>query len=239
MEKLVFDGKEKQLFKTDDPQVLLLKYKDDTTAFDGIKRAVFAGKGELNCKISALIFKALEQEGIPTHYLGPAGEDSQLCRKCRIIPLYVIVRNYITGSTADLLGLEYGFKPRNVVYELRYDNIGLSKPLINDHHAVALKLVTYQELETIYDIVGRANKVLVTLFHKAGIKLVDYRVKLGHTSDGNIIIADEISPDTSRLWDEATGECLDKDRFRHDLGYICDNYRVVLERLTKVLEGKQ
>ncbi|MCQ2174700.1 MAG: phosphoribosylaminoimidazolesuccinocarboxamide synthase, partial [Bacteroidales bacterium] len=148
MEKLVFDGKEKQLFKTDDPQVLLLKYKDDTTAFDGIKRAVFAGKGELNCKISALIFKALEQNGIPTHYLGPAGEDSQLCRKCRIIPLYVIVRNYITGSTADLLGLEYGFKPRNVVYELRYDNIGLSKPLINDHHAVALKLVTYQELET-------------------------------------------------------------------------------------------
>ncbi len=239
MEKLIFDGKEKQLFKTDDPQVLLLKYKDDTTAFDGIKRAVFAGKGELNCNISALIFKVLEKNGIPTHFICQNGPDTQLCRKCRIIPLHVIVRNYITGSTADLLGLEYGFKPRNVVYELRYDNEGLSKPLINDHHAVALKLVTYQELETIYDIVGRTNKLLVNLFHKAGIKLVDYRVKLGHTADGTIILADEISPDTSRMWDEATGESLDKDRFRHDLGYICDNYRIVLERLTKIMEGKK
>ena len=239
MEKLIFDGKEKQLFKTDDPKVLLLKYKDDTTAFDGIKRAVFPGKGALNCKISALIFKALEQNGISTHYIGPAGEDSQFCKKCKIIPLYVIVRNYITGTTADLLGLEYGFKPKNVVYELRYDNVGLNKPLINDHHAVALKIVTYQELETIYDIVGRANKVLVNIFHKAGIKLVDYRVKLGYAPDGTIILADEISPDTSRLWDEATGECLDKDRFRHDLGYICDNYQIVLDRITNILEGKK
>ncbi len=239
MEKLIFDGKEKQLFKTDDPQVLLLKYKDDTTAFDGIKRAVFAGKGELNCNISALIFKFLEGNGIPTHFICQNGPDTQLCRKCKIIPFHVIVRNYITGSTADLLGLEYGFKPRNVVYELRYDNPGLSNPLINDHHAVALKLVTYQELETIYDIVGRANKLLVSLFHKAGIKLVDYRVKLGHTADGTIILADEISPDTGRMWDEVTGESLDKDRFRHDLGYICDNYRIVLDRLTKVLEEKK
>ena len=176
---------------------------------------------------------------IPTHYIGPAGEDSQFCKKCKIIPLYVIVRNYITGTTADLLGLEYGFKPKNVVYELRYDNVGLNKPLINDHHAVALKIVTYQELETIYDIVGRANKVLVNIFHKAGIKLVDYRVKLGYAPDGTIILADEISPDTSRLWDEATGECLDKDRFRHDLGCICDNYRIVLDRITKVLEERK
>lgn len=239
MAELIFDGYEKQIFTTEDPSIVLLHYKDDTTAYGGIKRAVFKGKGGLNCRISALAFEALAANGVPTHYIGAAGPCEQYCRKVDIIPLHVIVRNYIAGSTADLLGLEEGFKPSNVVYELCYDNEGLSSPLINDHHAVALGIVSYEELDVIYDLVKKANKVLVELFHKAGIRLVDYRVELGHTADGEIIIADEISPDTSRLWDEATGERLDKDRFRHDLGDVRESYAEVLRRLESVKEAEK
>lgn len=232
--RLIFDGKEKQIFETEDSDQVLIHYKDDTTAYGGLKRAVFPGKGALNCTISALVFDRLANAGIKTHYIKTVGESEQLCRKVEMIPLHMIVRNYIAGSTAAMLGLEDGFKPDNVVYEMKYDNAGLGDPKINPHHAVALKLLTYEEIDEIHQIVRQVNDVLFDLFSKAGIKLVDYRVELGRASDGEIIVADEISPDTCRLWDALTDEKLDKDRFRLDMGYICDSYNKILERLRSV-----
>lgn len=232
--KLIFDGKEKQIFDTENPDEVLIHFKDDTTAYDGLKRAVFPGKGALNCSISALIFDNLVKAGIRTHYIEKVGECDLLCRKVEMIPIHLIVRNYIAGSTADMLGLEDGFKPSNVVYEFKYDNQGLGDPLINRHHAVALGLLTYSELDEMLAIVSKVNDVLVELFTKAGIKLVDYRIEMGRTESGELVVADEISPDTSRMWDAATNEKLDKDRFRLDLGFICDSYRKILERLKGV-----
>lgn len=231
---MIFDGKEKQIFETADPEKVLIHFKDDTTAFDGLKRAVFPGKGVLNCSISSLIFDALVRAGVKTHYIGRVSESDLLCRKVEMIPIHVIVRNYIAGSTADMLGLEDGFKPANVVYEFKYDNPGLGNPLINRHHAVALGLLTYRELDEMLEIVAKVNDLLVDLFTKAGIKLVDYRIEMGRAESGELVVADEISPDTSRMWDAATDEKLDKDRFRLDLGYICDSYRKILDRLEKI-----
>ena len=235
--ELIFDGKEKQIFQAEEPGRVLIHYKDDTTAYGGLKRAVFPGKGALNCQISALVFECLAKAGVRTHYLGTVGENEQLCEKVDMLPLHMVVRNYIAGSTAVLLGLEDGFKPKNVVYELKYDNEGLGDPMINSHHAVALGLLSYEDIERIYSMVKTANDALVGLFTRAGIKLVDYRIEFGRTGDGELIIADEISPDTSRMWDAATDEKLDKDRFRLDLGFICDSYRKVYDRLKNAIQG--
>ncbi|MBQ0025576.1 MAG: phosphoribosylaminoimidazolesuccinocarboxamide synthase [Bacteroidales bacterium] len=234
-QKLIYDGKEKQVFETAAPGEVLIHFKDDITAYDGIKKAEFPGKGALNCEISSLIFEVLSKEGIRTHFIRKAGERDILCRKVKMIPVFFIVRNYIAGTTAAMLGLEDGFKSQNVVYELKYDNEGLGNPLLNRHHAVALGLLTYEELDATLAEVSRLNEVLVELFTRAGIKLIDYRIEMGRADDGSIIVADEISPDTSRMWDAATDEKLDKDRFRFDLGFICDNYRKILDRLKSVI----
>lgn len=230
-QELLFDGNEKQILSTGDPAVICIRYKDVATAFNGIKRADFPGKGALNNAISSMIFEYLASRGIQSHFISTFDENSQLCRKVDDIPLQVIVRNYIAGTTALMLGVEEGMKPENVVYELRYNNDRLGDPLINEHHAVALGLVTYDEFNHICGIASAVNEALKELFAQVGIILVDLKLEFGRTADGEIILCDEISPDNTRLWDSKSLYKLDKDRFRHDLGYILDGYRTVYERL--------
>ena len=229
--ELLFDGNEKQIFATEDPGRVIIRYKDVVTAYGGIKRATIGGKGMLNNHISALLFGQLEKAGIRTHFIRTVDEDSQLCHKLGLIPLAVIVRNYVAGSMAERLGLQEGMKPANTIYELSYNSDEFGDPLINDHHAVALGLVSYEELAHIYAVTREVNRVLQEVFGRCGIRLVDFRIEFGRAADGSIILSDEISPDTCRLWDEQTLEKLDKDRFRHDDGNIIATYREVFKRL--------
>ena len=236
-DKLIFNGNEKQVFSTDDPCMVIFRYKDVTTAFHGVKRARFAGKGILDNEISGLLLGYLNDNGVETHFVRLLGEREQLCRKIEIIPLEVVFHNRISGSLALKLGVEDGFKPANTILDLVFNNDELGDPLINRDQAVALGLATYQELDGMYDTVRRAGKLLTDILHKAGIELVDIKFEFGRAADtGEIIISDEISPDTCRMWDEKTGERLDKDRFRLDLGDVTDSYRIVLERLKKALD---
>ena len=232
--ELTFDGKEKRIYATDEDDKVLIHFKDIATAFGGVKRATLKDKGIYNNNISAVIFKALGNAGIPTHFIGTVGEREQLCRKIDLIPLQFVVRNRLAGTTAEMLGLEVGAHIPNVVYEIRYNCDALDDPMINRHHAVALGLVTYEEIDYMLDLARRTNEVLKDLFFKAGIELIDFKMECGRASDGSIIISDEISPDNSRLWDIATGEKLDKDRFRHDLSDVCASYREVMNRLLKL-----
>lgn len=236
----VFQGNEKQVFATDDPCMVIFRYTDVTVAYNNIKRARFKGKGALDNQISAILLDYLNQNGVDTHYVQTLSPDEQLCRKIEIIPLQVVVHNRIAGSLAARLGVEDGFRNPNTVVDLRYNNEELEDPFINRDHAVALGLATYQELDIMYDIARKANDLLKELFHKAGIELVDMKIEFGRAADnGEIIISDEISPDTCRLWDERTGERMDKDRFRLDLGDVTESYRSVLERLESVMEQEE
>ena len=236
--ELIFEGNEKQVFATDHPDQVIFRYKDVTVAYNNVKRARFIGKGALDNQISAILLDYLNRNGVETHYIETLGEKEQLCRKIEIIPLQVVVHNRIAGSLAARLGVEEGFRHPNTIVDLRYNNDELEDPFINRDHAVALGLATYQELDGMYNIARRVNDLLVPLFHKAGIELVDMKIEFGRASDtGTIIISDEISPDTCRLWDEATGERLDKDRFRLDLSRVVESYRVVLDRLKKVINS--
>ena len=232
----VFKGNEKQVFATSDPHLVIFGYTVVTVAYNNIKRARFQGKGVLDNRISALLLDYLNENGVETHYVETVAPDEQLCRKIEIIPLQVVVHNRIAGSLAVRLGVEDGFRNANTIVDLRYNNDELEDPFINRDHAVALRLATYQELDVMYDIARKANDLLKELFHRAGIELVDMKIEFGRASDnGEIIISDEISPDTCRLWDEESGERLDKDRFRLDLGDVSESYRTVLERLENVL----
>ena len=234
--ELLFEGNEKQVFATDHPDQVIFRYKDVTVAYNNVKRARFKGKGALDNQISAILLNYLNENGVETHYIETLGEKEQLCRKIEIIPLQVVVHNRIAGSLAARLGVEEGFRHPNTIVDLRYNNDELEDPFINRDHAVALGLATYQELDGMYDIARRVNDLLKPLFHKAGIELVDMKIEFGRASDtGTIIISDEISPDTCRLWDEATGERLDKDRFRLDLSRVVESYKIVLDRLTQVM----
>ena len=232
--RLLFDGNEKQIFATEDPDRVIIRYKDVATAFGGIKRATITNKGILNNKISALMFRFLEEAGIRTHFIRTVDERSQLCYKVGLIPLELIVRNYVAGSMAERLGLQEGMKPANTILELGYNNDELGDPLINDHHAVALGFVTYEELDGMYATARKVNDVLRDVFSRCGIRLVDFRIEFGRAADGAIVLSDEISPDTCRLWDEKTLEKLDKDRFRHDDGNIIEAYIEVYNRLNNL-----
>ena len=236
-EGLIYNGNEKQVFCTDDPCKVIFRYKDVTVAYNNVKRARFIGKGALDNQISAILLNYLNQNGVETHFIERLGEQEQLCRKIEIIPLQVVVHNRIAGSLAYRLGVEEGYRHANVIVDLRYNNDLLEDPFINRDHAVALGLATYQELDGMYNNARRVNELLKPLFHKAGIELVDMKIEFGRASDtGAIIISDEISPDTCRLWDEATGERLDKDRFRLDLSRVVESYTLVLTRLKQVTE---
>ena len=235
--ELIFKGNEKQVFATDNPNQVIFRYTDVTVAYNNIKRARFIGKGVLDNQISAILLGYLNQHGIETHFIEVVGPDEQLCRKIEIIPLQVVVHNRIAGSLAYRLGVPEGFRNTNTIVDLRFNNDDLEDPFINRDHAVALGLASYQELDGMYNTARRVNDLLKPLFHKAGIELVDMKIEFGRAADtGAIIISDEISPDTCRLWDEATGERMDKDRFRLDLSRVVENYTNVLNRLKQVTE---
>jgi len=230
---LLYEGKAKKIYQTDQEHEILVYYKDDATAFNGIKKAQITSKGELNNAISAVIFTYLKSKGIPNHFIERISDREQLCKKVSIIPIEVIVRNTVAGSLAKRLQIPEGQAIEHPVYEICYKSDDLGDPLINDHHAVMLKIATYEELELIYDMTKKVNQILTEFFKKIGIQLVDFKIEFGKDDDGKIILADEISPDTCRLWDQNTHERLDKDRFRRDLGNIKEAYQEIYDRIKK------
>lgn len=230
---MLYEGKAKQIFKTDDASKVIIHYKDDATAFNGVKKSSINNKGILNNAITTIIFEMLEQRGVNTHFIEKLNDRDQLCHKVEIIPLEVIIRNVIAGSMAKRLGIEEGVTPTNVVYELCYKNDAYGDPLINEDHAVALGLATYEELDTIKKMTLEINAVLCEFFASQGIRLIDFKIEFGRTEDGTIVLADEISPDTCRLWDKETNEKLDKDRFRRDLGNVEEAYLEILNRVSR------
>ena len=230
--EMLYEGKAKQVYATDNDDLVIIHYKDDATAFNNLKHDIVRSKGVYNNEITTIIFNKLKEAGIPTHYVETLNDRDQVCRKVKIFPLEVIVRNIIAGSMAKRLGIEEGTPAPNTIFEICYKDDALGDPLINDHHAVAVGAATYDELNTIYDLTGRINELLKDLFDKINVKLVDFKIEFGKTSDGQIVLADEISPDTCRLWDAQTREKLDKDRFRRDLGGVEEAYRQVMERLS-------
>ena len=228
--EMLYEGKAKQVFLTDDPEMIVIHYKDDATAFNNIKKARIENKGVLNNRISTLIFEYLRDKGIETHYVETINDRDQVCRKVSIVPLEVIVRNIIAGSMAKRLGIEEGTKPSNVIYDICYKKDELGDPLINSYFAVALELATWEEIETIKKYAFKVNDVLKAYFLQADIKLIDFKIEFGRFH-GEILLADETSPDTCRLWDVNTNEKLDKDRFRRDLGNVEEAYNEVFKRL--------
>ena len=232
--ELISDGCEKQIFATDDPEQVILRFKDVATAFNNVKTALFPRKGIVNNEISGILMGYLSDCGIYTHFIKSIGEREQLCRRCSAIPLELVVRNYIAGSLADRLAIEEGTKPATVIYDIYYSDSALGDPMINDSQAIALGIVSAGELSEIYSVARKANECLNSLLSRAGIRLVDFKLEFGRDSEGRLIVTDEISPDTCRFWDEATGQRLDKDRFRHDLGNIMPSYEEVLKRLTAI-----
>jgi phosphoribosylaminoimidazolesuccinocarboxamide synthase len=236
MEKreLLYEGKSKQVYKTDDPNKIIIHYKDDTTAFNGIKKAIIANKGVLNNAISSLIYERLNKAGIPTHFIKKLNDREELCKKVNIIPLEVVVRNVIAGSMAKRLNIEEGTIPSNVIREIDYKNDALGDPLINDDHAVSLGICSYDDLKKIYELTDRINNELKKMFDSVDVILVDYKIEFGFDCDGNIVLSYEISPDSARLWDKKSLAKLDKDRFRRDLGKVVEAYEEILKRLEKI-----
>lgn len=232
-ENLLYEGKAKKVYKTDNEQEVIIYYKDDATAFNGVKKSTIANKGILNNEITTILFEVLHSHGIPTHFIKKLSDREQLCQKVEIFPLEVIIRNVIAGSMAKRLGIKEGTIPSNVIFELCYKNDDYNDPLINMDHAVAMELCTYEELATIKETTLKINELLTNVFLEEGIRLVDFKIEFGKTSDGKIVLADEISPDTCRLWDSKTNEKLDKDRFRRDLGSVEEAYIDILSRLKK------
>jgi len=232
--ELIFDGNEKQIFATDKPEQVIFCFKDVATAFGNIKKAGIARKGIVNNNISSLIMAYLRDNGVDNHFIEVCGEREQLCRKITTIPLQVVVHDYFAGSMAFRLGKEEGEKSPVTIYDLRYNNDQLEDPLINDTQAVALGIVSFDDLNIIYSEARKINDLLSELFRRAGIKLIDMKLEFGRDSSGKIILCDEISPDNCRLWDAATDERLDKDRFRHDMGNIIASYEEVYNRLITV-----
>ena len=229
--KLLYEGKAKQLFECENKDEIYVHYKNSATAFNGVKKEEFEHKGIFNNTITSLIFEYLEKEGVETHFIKKISETDHLCKRVTIIPLEVIVRNIVAGSMAKKYGIEEGKKLAKPVFELSYKNDDLNDPLINDDHAVALEIVTEEELANIREQALKINSLLQKLYLKANLVLVDFKIEFGKDKNGKIILADEISPDTCRLWDKDTNEKLDKDRFRRDLGSVMEAYEEVLRRL--------
>lgn len=229
--ELLFDGNEKQVYATDDDKLVIFRFKDEITAYNNVKRAKLKDKGIITNAVSSLLFEYLKDRGVDTHFVERIGEREQLCRKICIIPLELIVRNRVAGTEAMRLGLPEGSEPASVILNLRYNNDTLGDPLINDTEACALGIATPADLKVVYSTGLRINTLLKDLFARAGIILADFKLEFGRACDGSIIVSDEISPDTSRLWDAQTLEKLDKDRFRLDLGDVADSYKKVYERL--------
>ena len=233
IEKLnqLYEGKAKKVFETNDPELLIVDYKDDATAFNGLKKGTIESKGIINNKVSNYLMKMLEQHGIPTHLVEEISDRETIVKRVSIVPLEVIVRNISAGSFAKRYGVEEGIVFDAPTIEFSYKNDDLHDPLINDYHAVALKLATWDEIDTIKKYAFQVNDFLKKTLAECGVTLVDFKLEFGKTSDGTIVLADEISPDTCRFWDSKTGEKLDKDRFRRDLGNVEGAYQEMARRL--------
>ncbi|WP_346928601.1 phosphoribosylaminoimidazolesuccinocarboxamide synthase [Clostridium sp.] len=230
MKNFIYEGKAKRIFKTEKKDEVLVYYKDDATAFNGEKKASISSKGILNNTISSIIFEMLNEKEIKTHFVKKISDREQICKKVDIIPLEVIVRNIAAGSMAKRYGIEEGTELKTTVLEISYKDDDLGDPLMNDYHAIALDIITREELDYIYEQASQVNKILTEFFLKQDIKLVDFKLEFGKLN-GEILLADEVSPDTCRLWDLKTGEKLDKDRFRRELGDLVEGYTKVLERI--------
>lgn len=233
MEKLeqIYEGKAKKVFKTDDPALCIVDYKDDATAFNGAKKGTIAGKGVINNQMTNFFMQRMEKAGIPTHFVQELSQRETLVKKVAIVPLEVIIRNISAGSFAKHYGVEEGIVFENPTIEFSYKCDELDDPLLNEYHALALKLATQTEIDTIKKYAFAVNDVLKAFWKECGVTLVDFKLEFGKLSDGSIVLADEISPDTCRLWDAKTGEKLDKDRFRRDLGGVEDAYSEVMRRM--------
>lgn len=227
----LYEGKAKKVFATDDPALVIVSYKDDATALDGLKKGTITGKGVVNNRMSDYLFTLLEKEGIPTHFVKELNEREALVKKVSIVPLEVIVRNISAGSFAKRYGVEEGIVFAQPTVEFSYKNDDLHDPLLNEYHALALGLATKEEIETIKNMAFRVNEILKAYFLRLQVKLVDFKLEFGRLPDGTIVLADEISPDTCRFWDAVTNEKLDKDRFRRDMGGVEDAYREMMKRV--------
>lgn len=229
----LYEGKAKKVFKTEDDELLIVSYKDDATAFNGLKKGTIAGKGVINNKMSNLLMQRLEKAGVPTHFVKELSDRDTLVKRVSIVPLEVIVRNIAAGSFSKRYGVEEGTHFDSPTIEFSYKNDELGDPLINDYHAIAMKLATPEEIEKIKEYSFEVNEQLKAFWKECGITLVDFKLEFGKLSDGSIVLADEISPDTCRLWDSKTGEKLDKDRFRRDMGGVEDAYNEIMKRLSE------
>lgn len=233
----VYEGKAKKVFRTDDPSLFIVDYKDDATAFNGLKKGTIVGKGLINNQMTNYFMGLMEKAGIPTHFVKELSERETLVKKVSIVPLEVIIRNISAGSFAKHYGVEEGIVFDAPTIEFSYKNDELGDPLLNEYHALALKLATREEIDTIKKYAFAVNDVLKTFWKDCGVTLVDFKLEFGKTGDGTLVLADEISPDTCRLWDSKTGEKLDKDRFRRDLGGVEDAYAEVMKRM-RAHDGK-
>lgn len=227
----LYEGKAKKVFATDDPNLVIVDYKDDATAFNGLKKGSIAGKGVINNVMSNHMFQLLEQQGVPTHFVEQLSERETLVKKVSIVPLEVIIRNISAGSFAKRFGVEEGIVFDEPTIEFSYKNDDLGDPLMNAYHAIALKAATREEIETIKSMAFKVNEVMKQYFDTLNVLLVDFKLEFGKTADGKIVLADEISPDTCRLWDKTTKEKLDKDRFRRDLGGVEEAYQEIMKRV--------
>ncbi len=228
---ILYEGKSKKVFATNCPDYIILQYRDETTALNGAKQGIIENKGVLNNRISSRLFSILAKKGIKSHFVAELSEREMLCRKLSVMQLEVIARNASAGKFAKRLGIAEGTELQTTVFELSYKDDELGDPLINDYHAVAIGAASWQDLKAIYKIAYKVNEVLSRFFSKRGIRLIDLKLEFGKNANGVIILADEISPDTCRLWDEQTGDKLDKDRFRLDLGNVREAYEDVLKRV--------
>ena len=232
MEKkeLLYEGKAKKVYTTENPDVLIVDYKDDATAFNGVKKGTIVGKGVVNNRMTNHIFKMLEEKGIPTHFIEELSDRETAVKKVEIVPLEVIVRNVAAGSFSKKLGIEEGFRLLSPTLEFSYKNDELGDPMINDYYAVSIGAATREEIDKITELVFKINEILVDYFKSVKVDLIDFKVEFGRYK-GQIILADEISPDTCRFWDSETHEKLDKDRFRRDLGHVEEAYEEIYRRI--------
>ena len=229
--EMLYEGKAKKVYATENPELYIVSYKDDATEFNGLKKGTIAGKGVINNRVTNYMMQMLEKNGVPTHFVEEISDSETVVKKVQIVPLEVIIRNISAGSFSKRYGVEEGIVFEQPTIEFSYKNDDLGDPLINEYHALALKLATREEIDTIKTLAFKTNELMKDFFKKINVDLVDFKLEFGRLSDGTIVLADEISPDTCRFWDSRTHEKLDKDRFRRDLGNVEGAYQEMMKRI--------